>query len=121
MNIKKQCKISITSRETVKELSKEQKVYPSKIYEKILYTFFNVYKLNSVESGYLDFLNNEYLVKTISKSINNPKENTNIWIYLPQDMIDMYNNICKDYPKYKVRLLELACFYYFNILPKEMR
>ena len=119
--MKKNCKISNHMKQIIDYEVTTRGIKHSELYREILNLFINVYELNGGEKGYIDFINREYLLFITNKYNGVNISHKYITINLYKEQYDMYIDICKDFPKYKVRLFELACFYYFNIIPTKLR
>ena len=119
--MKKTCKISNCMKRMIEYEALRCNISQTKLCNEIFNSFITTFKLNGEERGYMSFINTEYLLHITRKYSGIVMSYKYICIKMPKENYNQYINICKDFPKYKVRLFELACFYYFNILPPELR
>ena len=114
--IHKSFKVTMHTKQVIKHKAEDNKIPMRKLVQEICDIFINEYIIHSQDHNYIRFINGEYLEFMMDKykMIPNMNETCKVRIgdYSNSYIMNTYNHL---------KFLELATFFYFNILPEDLR
>lgn len=97
--------------------------YQKDITVSIIKSFYQACLMNNNDVDYINLINHKYLKYMVGKYNGRSQFICRLEhrARLPKEVSDMYYSLRDSVGYHKDRTLELACFYYFNILPDELK
>jgi hypothetical protein len=118
--MRRECKLSLHFSQLVDGEVAIRHIRKNVLYDEIIRSFVYSCKLNNNDPNYISFINKEYLLFMIKKYNGCIIRYKRKSILMNENCYNEFMQLQNDF-KNNHKLLELACFYYFNIMPPELR
>lgn len=97
------------------------KITKKKLVNEILFEFQKQVHINGDYNEYICFINSLYMRHMMDKYKHIPNISQSITVVLNDDIFDKIHTIVQYFPFKSTKVLELACHYYFYILPDDCK